>query len=1502
MEKFITDLILEKKKLFIDYPKEMIASYDRELKTISGYNGRQLLELVQNCDDEGSDDVMIRLDSKSKVLSISNNGAAFSKEGYESLFTSDYSSKVNKSYIGNKGLGFRSIINWSSAIEIHSNGIALKYTEENRISAYKEMFDENLHKDFLKKRNFQKHVIPIPFLSLPTISKSLDNAYVTTIYVHYKDEFLESILEQVSNLTHHALLFLRNIKTIHFEGFEGKENIICAREKIENSLNDFGPSEKISFENHCYHIFNDEEQLPQNFSDPDREGIELYQIKIAIEENLKGQSPYLYSFFPTTIRLDQPYILHATFDLDVNRNQINNTFKNKFILGKITDFTIKVAAYYSALDVSYKPLSLLYHHHKADTLNNLGYYDLIDQALMREPIFPCIDGFYRSLGDVINVSSDFAAILLETGGNRIIGNHLLPISNPMLQNSRLIGKVPKNLEIFTDIVSLVNQIGAIDMSVKSRARFISLVVKEAGFIKSRFENQIDFLINNEGKVLKGNDYIFTPSTNNIKFEAPVDANIQFLNEEFFNELTALLGWNSADEKKGKARFVYEQLKGFCHIHSYEPAALAEKIIRYTNNSIRENPAKAVSYIKEMNFCLYHNFKLMSDDTKITDSISSIPAIGRDGAITTTALLVLNEWYPTGKKNNTLFKDIYTNANYIAAPDQLGLDINEDKVILENYLIWIRVNKFAAFTIVTANSYGLEDYVNYVKNYKNFYENKNGYKIKARSINDFELILSKISITNLLLWIYYDQDLRRQLQDSRNIDEYEYIWYGRNYPVANAPSYIKYLINTHFTYKFSDLLLDDKYSWVNDFQIDYKEIIGRDSDITRTAINDILLTLGATDDFNNLPINKVVEIINSLPRKYPTGTKSQTFYKKALVHYETNQIEINSSLQLFADDGGDKVKVFDRENIFFSDRIKLPKRLRKDFPVFYFPSRAGGAEAIKFFGINDLKDLKILLTGQTILDSLTTDMENYVMQLKPVLLANRINSSEDTVFRKNQASLCNKIKIKLSSEIKYQVRNKNYEVSDYEFIHYEDQTYYVKVSPYDTIEKLRKNSIFTASFAEIISLVFDVSSDINDFKYIIRSDFDDVIATVNTDFGNDILNDAKELLGLADYKQAFWKAVLESKGFVYEEQMDDLSLENYLQDSLGLKYDLTRIDYENLTIPSELNKVELLFSTIGLKLENFAAFYSYKISLEEHHKSRISSAVMSEKKRVKSSIWKFLTDKSIEDQAEYLSEINKYEKYAVFVQTASESLKHSFDADTDLIVSHYIAESYPYLTLIDEVDLYSLEIKNLAVFTSDEQWEISQSIRLKSLIYFDNALAAVRSEVAEILKKTEVETSASATNAMSTAAIPQLMEGVSLKPRFPTKAMPSSGVYVPKDKNGRRLKEIGNTSEQVVYEFLIRNNYENADLIARDNEGLHYDIRYTDAEGSVKFVEVKTFDTNSFYMSKEEYDFGYLNKENYEIWLVKNKLHIIAIKDFFTNPKYIKTVNEYIVFLEISNDD
>ncbi|WAC39432.1 sacsin N-terminal ATP-binding-like domain-containing protein [Pedobacter sp. SL55] len=114
--------IIEKRWTSLKDPKELISLYSIEKQTNQGYNGRQLLELFQNCEDEGASIVEISLDTETCSLTISNDGPKpFSLKGYDSIFYPGLSSKVSSGYIGNKGLGFRSIINWADQITIISN-------------------------------------------------------------------------------------------------------------------------------------------------------------------------------------------------------------------------------------------------------------------------------------------------------------------------------------------------------------------------------------------------------------------------------------------------------------------------------------------------------------------------------------------------------------------------------------------------------------------------------------------------------------------------------------------------------------------------------------------------------------------------------------------------------------------------------------------------------------------------------------------------------------------------------------------------------------------------------------------------------------------------------------------------------------------------------------------------------------------------------------------------------------------------------------------------------------------------------------------------------------------------------------------------------------------------------------------------------------------------------------------------------------------------------------
>ena len=114
----------------------MTGAYRREIDRSKGYHGRQLLELLQNADDEAENtenpSVLIKLEQDRLI--IANNGTPFSKEGILSLMYSDNSPKIKRQKkIGYKGLGFRSILNWSQSIGIKSGPFSIEFSKENAI-------------------------------------------------------------------------------------------------------------------------------------------------------------------------------------------------------------------------------------------------------------------------------------------------------------------------------------------------------------------------------------------------------------------------------------------------------------------------------------------------------------------------------------------------------------------------------------------------------------------------------------------------------------------------------------------------------------------------------------------------------------------------------------------------------------------------------------------------------------------------------------------------------------------------------------------------------------------------------------------------------------------------------------------------------------------------------------------------------------------------------------------------------------------------------------------------------------------------------------------------------------------------------------------------------------------------------------------------------------------------------------------------------------------------
>jgi hypothetical protein len=902
----------------------------------------------------------------------------------------------------------------------------------------------------------------------------------------------------------------------------------------------------------------------------------------------------------------------------------------------------------------------------------------------------------------------------------------------------------------------------------------------------------------------------------------------------------------------------------------------------------------------MNKCLYANYKKTDNDSKKKTILVDVPTISKSSKIKSLKDVFLSEAYPIGKKTKLIFSGIYTTNDFVSTPLGLGISKEENIVDIESFLIWLGINKFAKY--IKNNTVDKNGYFKYLCDL-NSINRVTSYTLLYKTIDNFEFILSKLTVVKLLIWIYYDEELRKQIDDYANVDQASY-FFGHSRSISKRPSYIKHVINCKYIFSFKNLFIEERFNWVNKQNIDYANKDFSKIGLTKGRINEILFLLGAKDDFNYIPIEKVAEIINLIPKNYPKGEHSQSFYKKALSHYKFNGQALEKAVSLFADNGTE-LKVYSQKEIYFNDTIKLPKRLKQDFPILNFPVRAGGADAIKFFGINDLKTLKVDIISHHPIDEITKQFNEYLDKLRPLILALRINHIEENKRRKNQALICNKIKIILCSDIKYRVLNKEYGIDNNDFLHYSEETYYLKVNDSSSLNHLQNDYSFTVSIAEILSLSFDISRDKNDFNSLVRSDLSNALLYVKHYFGEDILQEARDLLGLADYKQAFWQAVFQVKGFDYSEHIDDLSLEALIEENFGFEYNLSSLEYENLIDEVQLKKVESLFKDLEIELEEFAKIYSYKISMRNVHFSLIKNTILTKKKMVKASVWQLLKEKDIESQALFMEEINKFENYEVFAEKIASENELRFSLDLENVLKQYVSSIYGEIEIVNELNVEQYKIQNLKNFNNDERNEISINERFKSLIYFENAIKILKEELnrnqfhaqktflPEINISQNSEINIKHLVLISSDHLKQKNVALQAKTSDPS-------VFTPKPKDNKILKEIGNRSEELVYHLLSNDsNCKDVYWASDDNEGLHYDIRYTDKNNVVKYVEVKTFDNSYFHITKAEYDFGNKYEDDYEIWLVNNQMNIIPIKDFFSNNKYEVVPNEFLVHLEIN---
>ncbi|MGN0187896.1 MAG: sacsin N-terminal ATP-binding-like domain-containing protein, partial [Candidatus Cryptobacteroides sp.] len=518
-----------------------------ELDMKQEYSGRELYEMIQNADDEGSPKIELILTDDNHFHIKNWGNHPFTEGGLLSIVRSFLSTKRKESYrnvavrpIGNKGLGFRSLLNWSDEISIHSNGVKCSFSEDIAKREWERIKEDGLKtgqltleaiSDFEKERS---NNLPLPILSIPKIEDDnitkqdcfdIDGACTTDVEVICKEQSVVSDIDsKLSSLPCSVLLFLKHINRIEINN-KGQKRIIkkIGIELINNGFEKIIISD--NDKNICFAV--------SKYQSDDRS----FEVGVAYAMTVFNHEHYLYSYFPTQVRLTVPAIYHGTFELNASRNHLVNSEQNKIVLKKLGEVAVMLSenmVKYNLLNKdNWAPFNILnftFDDIKTEMLFSLA--DSIKTNLKSAKILPRVNSTFSSIDSTIRLGDKLATWLLginpEIYQDTSLSNHLISIDQKVFSSNRYLSDY-----VLSELGKEVNDIQSIarkKLLLEDRVNFIDAIV-------DCVQSKVSVLTDANGKIIEEDKdnpaYVLSMQGNTI---LPQCLSINAVDPELINKL------------------------------------------------------------------------------------------------------------------------------------------------------------------------------------------------------------------------------------------------------------------------------------------------------------------------------------------------------------------------------------------------------------------------------------------------------------------------------------------------------------------------------------------------------------------------------------------------------------------------------------------------------------------------------------------------------------------------------------------------------------------------------------------------------------------------------------------------------------------------------------------------------------------------------------------------------------------------------------------------------
>ncbi|KAJ8554132.1 hypothetical protein K7X08_024810 [Anisodus acutangulus] len=376
-----------------------------------------LMELIQNAEDNEYDkgvDPSLQFVITSKditesgahaTLLIFNNEKGFSRKNIESICSVGRSTKKGnrkRGYIGEKGIGFKSVFLITARPYIFSNGYQIRFNEEPC---------QHCNVGYIVPEWVEAN----PTLSvISQIYGSSATLPATTLVLPLKPDKVKSVKQQLSSIHPEVLLFLSKIKKLSVREDNEDPRLNTVSAISISSETDFVKKKNIDAESYMLHLSADEisglgecsyymwkQKFPvkREHRVDRRVEVDEWVITLAFPNgerlNRGTSSPGIYAFLPTEMVTNFPFIIQADFVLASSRETILlDDIWNKGILdcvpsAFVNSFTSLVRGNEGA------PISTLTHMFGFLPVNGSpfpilnGVRDSIKRKLLDESIIPC---------------------------------------------------------------------------------------------------------------------------------------------------------------------------------------------------------------------------------------------------------------------------------------------------------------------------------------------------------------------------------------------------------------------------------------------------------------------------------------------------------------------------------------------------------------------------------------------------------------------------------------------------------------------------------------------------------------------------------------------------------------------------------------------------------------------------------------------------------------------------------------------------------------------------------------------------------------------------------------------------------------------------------------------------------------------------------------------------------------------------------------------------------